>query len=339
MNLEHDRRTRRYLSRAAQSLLAGTIAFGTLFAPFASQARAGEVTPFNLSADMDQNGIADELEAAVSNMSALAEKGSEEEILAAFKDFDLRLPYAPETREAQAQVERLQAELETADEKRALEIKEEIAALEKQMAQDPAYAQTTEDLQVLLTPDELKEDSPIFSTQSGHWGSARVGDILLHFDFLSPIAYLYGMNFNHTGQLLTGSSVFESLPQGVTVTPLYTWQQGLKFTAIARNRYASQTTVTQAMNGRKWRHYDSRYTPYNYFFPDKWTDSRLYCSQLTWKIHRDIGYDLDSNNFWYHLYLASRYGWWIVPAVAIPAVAPDEVARSGNVWIVATGWN
>jgi uncharacterized protein YycO len=339
MELEYKRRAKRYLVRAAQSLLAGGIAFGTLFAPFASPARAGEITPFNLSADTDKNGIADELETAISGMNTLAETGSEEQVLAAIKDFDLRLPYAEETRTAQSEIEKLQAELETADEKRALEIKDAIAVLDEKMKQDPAYVQTTEDLMVLLTPDELKTDSPDYELAGRHWASARQGDILLQFDYRSPFGYIYGMNYSHTGQLFDSGTVLESLANGVTLMPLSTWQEGRKDTAIARNRRASQSAVVNSMNARKVRHIDTQHTPYNFFMPDKWRDDRLYCSQLTWKIHRDIGYNLDSNNFWYHLYLSARYGPWIVPVVAIPAVAPDEIARSGEIRIVATGRN
>lgn len=339
MDLKDTPWARPYLARAAQGLLAGTIAFGTLFAPFASPARAGELAPFDLSADADKNGLADELEAAVNSMSTLAETGSEEEVLAAIKDFDLRLPYAQETRAAQSEIERLQAELEAADEKRALEIKDAIAVLEEQMKQDPTYVQTTEDLMVLLTPDELKTDTPDYELAGSHWGSARQGDILLQFDYRSPFGYIYGMNYSHTGQLFDSSTVLESLANGVTLMPLSTWQEGRKDTAIARNRRASQNAVVNSMNNRKVRHIDMRHTPYNFFMPDKWTDSRLYCSQLTWKIHKDLGYNLDSNNFWYHLYLSARYGPWIVPAVAFPAVAPDEIARSGEIKIIAKGRN
>ena len=73
-------------------------------------------------------------------------------------------------------------------------------------------------------------------------------------------------------------------------------------------------------------------TPYNYNFIDKWTTSRMYCSQLVWRTYKDIGdysVNLDSNHWRYLLWLKLRYG-AAVAAAGVPAVAPDEIALDGD---------
>lgn len=319
--------------RVTQMALAGAFALGALFTPFAGAAHAGEqVGTFNLTLDSDGNGLADELEFAVSAIETAEDKD------AAIAEFIARLPYSEETRALQSKAEELNKQLETADEKTAPALLEQIKALDDEMAKDPAYAAVMEDLDTLLKPEELRGDP---TTQwRTPWGRVQPGDVLLQFDYLSPPGYFYAMNYGHTGNYWGGGYVFESLAQGVVITELNTWQTGLKFNMIARNAYRSQGQVVGAMNYRQWLYMgDGRHTPYNYAWWDKWTDSRVYCAQLTWKIHGDTGVDLDSNHWAYHLFIGSRYGWWAVYFIARPAVAPDEIRLSNGIYPVGSGIN
>lgn len=323
----------RLAARAAQAALVGAFTLGALFSPFTGAAHAGEgPTLFNLSVDNDGNGLADDLELAFSSIEAAEDKD------AAIADVIARLPFSDETRALQAKAEELSKQLAVADEKDVPALEQQIAEIGAAVEKDPAYVKAVEDLNALYAPQELSSDP---TTQARtNWGLARPGDILLQFDYLSPVGYFYSMNYGHAGNLWSSAQVFESLADGVVISDLSTWQSGWKSNLIARDRYRTQSQVVGRMQYRQWLYMgDGRHTPYNFFYWDKWTDARIYCSQLTWKIHKDLGVDLDSNYWPYHFYLGLRYGFWIIPAIAQPAVAPDEIRYSPNIYTVASGTN
>jgi hypothetical protein len=327
---------RRAAISAARTLVTISVVCGALGAlPLGHAHAQGGVQPFDLSIDQDKDGIPDQLAQAV---NAIGAAQTEEAQQAAIDDFIKRLPYSDETRDKQTEVEQLEQQLQaTEDSRQAEQLTDQIRALGEEMKQDPAYAKTIEALDTIAKPDELKDDQP--HTLAIPWHLARRGDILLELNLLSFPTYLYAMNYGHAGNFYgqSGNEILESVASGVRLSPLSNWQSFGKFVMIARDGVASQTAVVNAMENRKRQFIDQRHTPYNYLWIDKWTDSRVYCSQLTWKIHRDVGVDLDSNHWLYRLYISARWGGF-VGLLTIPAVAPDEIRLSPNMFPVGSGW-
>src|SRR5258706_1372987 len=291
---------------AGRALLTISIAVGALGAqPLGYAHAAGDVQPFNLSIDENKDGIPDQLALAV---KTIGDAKTQEEQDAAIKDFASRLPYSDETRAAQDKVEQLQQQLDaTEDPKQAEQLTEQIQALGEEMKQDPGYATTIQALDTIFKPAELKDDMHL---QSIPWNLARRGDILLQIDLLSPMTYIYAMNYNHTGNFYgqSGGEIFESVASGVRLSPLSDWQGGLKRVTIARDTAVPQQTVVNAMEYRKGQYMNYGHTPYNFFLFDKETDMAVYCAQLTWKIHMRAGVDLDSQSWIYKLYITTRWG-------------------------------
>jgi len=324
---------------AGRALLTISIAFGALGAqPLGYAHAAGDVQPFDLSIDKNKDGIPDQLALAV---KTIGDAKTEEEQDAAIKDFASRLPYSDETRAAQAKAEQLQQQLDaTEDPKEAEQLTDQLQALGEEMKQDSGYSKTIEALDTIVKPDELKDE---MHTQSIPWSSARRGDILLQLDLLSPTTYFYAMNYNHTGNFYGNQDgqlhheILDSVISGVRLAPLSEWQGFGKFVMIARDGVASQQAVANAMENRKHQFIDLRHTPYNFNFADKWTDNAVYCAQLTWKIHNDVGVNLDSNHWLYRAYITARWGFW-AGLLTIPAVAPDEIRLSPNMFPVGSGW-
>ena len=320
---------------AGRALLMISIACGALGAqPLGYAHAAGGVQPFNLSIDQDKDGIPDELARAV---KTIGQAQTEEEQDAAIKDFASRLPYSDETRAKQAEVEQLQQQLDaTEDPRQAEQLTDQLRTLGEEMKQDPAYAKTIAALDTIAKPDELKDE---MHTLSIPWNRAQRGDILLELDLTHPATYLYVMNYGHAGNFYgrSGREILESVASGVRLGPLSDWQGFGKFVMIARDSVAAPQSVVNAMEARKWQFIDQRHTPYNYNWVDKWTDSAVYCSQLTWKIHRDVGVDLDSNHWLYRTYITARWGAF-AGLLTIPAVAPDEIRLSPNMFPIGSGW-
>jgi hypothetical protein len=321
---------------AGRALLTLSIAFGALGAqPLGFAHAAGDVQRFDLSIDQDNDGIPDQLALAV---KTIGEAKTEEQRDAAIKDFASRLPYSDETRAAQDKVQQLQDELNTAEDvKQAEQLTEQIQALGDEMKQDPGYAKTIEALDTMFKPDELKDE---MQKQAIPWSQAERGDILLQDDLLSPMTYIYAMNYNHTGNVYSktanGIYILESVIDGVRLSPQSDWQRGLKRVTIARDTAVPQSVVTNAMEYRMCQYMCYGHTPYNFFLVDKWTDTAVYCAQLTWKIHMRAGVDLDSQSWIYKLYITARWGplGWLI---SWPAVAPDEIALSPYISIKGSG--
>jgi hypothetical protein len=335
------RARRRGAAYLINGLLASVVALGTVAAQPAIFAYAddGDPPPINLSIDNDRDGVPDELALAV--QTVLSAEGNEAQTTA-LADLYKRLPYSEETRALQDKAGQLQQELEaTEDPTQAEQLIEEIRATGERMSQDEQYVTTMKALDTLLEPEGPKvgDDQP--HLMAIPWFQAQPGDVLGQLDLLSFPTYLYVMNYGHTGNCYNAQcqQVLESLAQGVILRsrtdPQSVWQGWGKKIVIMRDNQVSQSTIVAKMEARKNRHVNV--TPYNYLWIDKWTDSRLYCSQLTWKIHKDAGVDLDSNHPAYSIYMTLRWGWLIGLATG-PAVAPDEVVLSSKLNLVGWGW-
>jgi hypothetical protein len=319
------------ITRIGRLLLIGMLICTALSLRAPTHAHAAQLSSgptLNLAVDQNNDSIPDELAAAVDVVAKADDKE------AAIKDLVSRLPYSDETRALQEQAEALHKQLaETTDPAEAERISGEIEALTKQMEADPNYVIAIEALTTMFAPE------PKVSTQAVDWGRLKRGDILLHRDY--SVWAPYAMKYNHTGNYHGYGLVYESEEHGVLLQSLAeNWQGGNKFTAFAYNNVYGQESsqVINALFRRELQYGENGRTRYNFIFPDKWTDARLYCSQLTWKIHKLTGVDLDSNAWSYQLFIASRFGWGAVLFVTNPAVAPDEIALSPFVTIYHSGW-
>lgn len=303
-------------------------------------AQAGGPT-IDLTQDANQDGIPDALAREVALVATSKDKE------AAIADMVNRLPYSPETRALQRQAQLLHQQLmQTKDEQTARKIIDELFVLSDKMMADPNYAKTISGLTRLFAPQATARDrvtgAPI-KIQAVRWDWLWRGDIMLVRDPDGKLGkfttFLYGMWYTHAGNYDGNSLVYESNDDGVRLKPLSKWQTAGLYIGLG---YDNKRTASQVQASQDWAKgfygTDGR-TPYNYWFPDKQTDSRLYCSQLTWKIHNHIGVDLDSNHWQYQNWVAARWGWWAVWTISNPAVAPDEVGLDSDVTIYSADWN
>ncbi len=282
--------------------------------------------------DGNRDGIPDALVIEVNRIARSPDK------MAAIADLVNRLPYAPETRALQEKAAQLQARLaKVQDDREAQQILGELRVLSEQMMADPNYAQTIQGLTAMFAPQGLREGRGLDSVR---WGDLRRGHIMLVRSGLWDwFMFIYAMWYSHAGNYDGNNLVYESSTDGVRLKPLSRWQQPGQYIGLGYDNKRTEAQVRSALDWAKDFYGTDGRTPYNYFYPDKWTDSRLYCSQLTWKIHSHLGVNLDSNAWQYQLWIAARWGWWAVYAVSLPAVAPDEVWLDGDVTMYSTGWN
>lgn len=318
-----------------------TMLAATVFSPIA---QAGG-PPIDLQKDSDRDGVPDALATEVSRIIRSPDR------MAAIADFVNRLPYSPRTRALQQEAERLHAQLAQAkSDEEAYQILEKLRALSDEMMADPNYAKTLQGLRMLLRPKgnrhiggfaaESNAGEMAVTAASVNWGALQRGDIMLvRSGLFDWFMFIYAMWYSHAGNYDGNGLVYESNPDGVRLKPLSKWQQPGQYIGLGRNNKRTVAQVQAALDWAKGFYGTDGRTPYNYFYPDKWTDSRLYCSQLTWKIHKYIGVDLDSNAWEYQLWIAARWGWWAVAAVSIPAVAPDEIWLDSDVTMYSTGQN
>ncbi len=321
---------RKMVSLALVLVLVGGIPTGVKAAP---------MPPLDLQTDANSDGVADELAQAVMAID------SAEDPTVAIQQLQERFPYREETRRLQDRVAELQSQVERLkSDEEALAIKAEMVVLSEKMQEDPGYRATLIALEALyvqqgilpLGQDKIEREAmPLAS-----WSSLKVGDVLLVrsglFDWMT---FLYAMWYSHAGSYHGSNLVYESNQDGVRFKPLNRWQQSGQYIALGRNRFRTAAQMSAAQSWAENYYGTNGRTPYNYFYPDKNTNERLYCSQLVWKIHRQVGVDVDSNAWQYQVWIAARWGAWAVPAVAIPAVAPDEVGLDSDLNFYSKGWN
>lgn len=289
----------------------------------------------DLRRDSNRDGIPDALVVEVNRIARSPDK------MAAIADLVNRLPYTPETRALQEKAAQLQARLaQVQDDQEARRILGELRALSEQMMADPNYARTIQGLTALFVPQARQMETEGRGLDSVRWGDLRRGHIMLVRSGLWDwFMFIYAMWYSHAGNYDGNNLVYESSTDGVRLKPLSRWQQPGQYIGLGYDNKRTEAQVQAALDWAKGFYGTDGRTPYNYFYPDKWTNSRLYCSQLTWKIHNHLGVNLDSNAWQYQLWIAARWGWWAVYAVSLPAVAPDEVWLDGDVTMYSTGWN
>jgi hypothetical protein len=268
--------------------------------------------------------------------------------------FANQLPYSSRTRALQAQAERLQGELAQAKTRSAAErISAQLRALSDRMLEDPSYREIMQALDTVLPPDTVRTrriqrpssnttaTGAMQATASVAWGLWPGVVMLLHSSSSSKPDFLYTRWYSHAGTYAGSGAVYEANPDGVRLKPLANWQQPGQYVALGYNRSADAAgvqRVADALVASEARYGTDGRTPYNYSFPDKWTDSGLYCSQLIWKIQQGAGADVDSNDVGYQMWIAARWGGWAASTIAIPAVAPDEIAADDDIYYFWADW-
>lgn len=218
--------------------------------------------------------------------------------------------------------------------------------LEKQVeylrATDPGYAdklKEAEEVAAKIFTEKRQQDAIIntrdIETGAGDymiqasvpWGSLLTGDIM-HINN-KKFFNVYAMYYSHSGTYNGNNTVYESNSDGVRIRPLSSWQQGQPV-ALGYTKGKTLSQVSAALNWAKNKYGTDGRTPYNWNFLNKGTDSSLYCSQLVWKIHQNMGVNVDSNHWSYVAFLTAKFG-AVGTTFALTAVAPDEVYLSSNI--------
>ena len=288
----------------------------------------------DLSIDQNNNQISDAVEDLVENLQALPQELQSEEI----ENFVAKLPISPETLALQARAQELSDSLSTAKTPEEAQLAfDELAKISSQLQEDPVIAKVESDL-FSLTGYGINKNNP--SGTPVTFAALRKGDILARrswFGFAFPWAMLYEHTGNYDGSDLVYESNLFGPAEGVNLRPISQWRSPGQFVGHAQNKRVTAGKMASAVEWAKTKYGTNGRTPYNLLFIDKWTDSALYCAQLTWKINKHLGYDLDSNDWVYLLAMACRFGGWVL-AIVYPAVAPDEVMLSSHVTIKGEGW-
>jgi uncharacterized protein YycO len=252
---------------------------------------------------------------------------------AEIQNYVAKLPISAQSRALQARAQKLSMSLATANPAQTQAILQELTKISAQLQQDPAIAQVQNDL-LNLSGNSL---NPAVTTPPA-FSSLVKGDILARNSGAST-PYPWTMVYQHDGTYYGNSQVFESNSDGVRLKPLSSWQTKGVMVGLARDNKVSASVISAAVDWAVAKYGTNGKTPYNYIFWNKTTDAKLYCSQLTWKINGHAGVDVDSNSVQYETWAAAKFGAWIVNAIIVPAVAPDEVMLSPNVTVYNTGVN
>lgn len=165
------------------------------------------------------------------------------------------------------------------------------------------------------------------------------GDILL-LHALNPLsvteALLFDGYWSHAGIYNGDGTITESYPAnppssdlpGVIINPVAEslfWNEDVDDWAVLRVNSLDATQQGNAVIYAKSKADGNHY--YNYNFPDKFTESKFYCSQLVWRAYKQQGIELDSNFSAFSLFAKH----WQTPlgllgGIAIKdAVPPDDI--------------
>jgi uncharacterized protein YycO len=309
----------------------------TLF--MAQAARAADRGPIDLTQDDNGNQISDAVEKEVAILQTLS---SEKERSLEIKAFVEQLPISERSKELQLRAGELLAKLPTASQEEAQVLLQEYADISAELQQDPVIAKAENDIRI-ATGNNIGKSAVAPNAPS--YGSLKKGDIMATRSSTPGIPWLWTMTYSHTGNFYGPGKVYESNgnlfgpSEGVKIKLLSGWQSPGKYVGLARNNKKSATTMSSAVNWAYTKYKDNGKTPYNFNFINKGTDLKLYCSQLSWKINKQAGTDIDSNAWQYQLWVAAVYGNAIINALIIPAVAPDEVMLDSDVTVYSKGWN
>jgi hypothetical protein len=209
-----------------------------------------------------------------------------------------------------------------------------MAVISAELMKDPAIAKAESDIRK-ATGNDI--GNPTVAPSAPSYSSLKKGDILAKRSGLL-VLWPWAMIYEHTGNFYGNAQVYESNGDGVRLKPLSNWQTKGAYVGLGRDSKKTASQMSSAVDWAATKYGTNGRTPYNYNFVDKGTDARLYCSQLTWKINKQAGVDVDSNAWQYQAWASAVYGVWVL-GIIIPAVAPDEVMLSGNVSVYSTGWN
>ncbi|MBS4539703.1 hypothetical protein GOQ27_14610 [Clostridium sp. D2Q-11] len=138
-----------------------------------------------------------------------------------------------------------------------------------------------------ILPDKATGESGITTMGFGTYPT-RYGVILVTAD-----AYKGLIPTGHAAIIWTKEKVVESLSNGVT-TGKNNWNTS-KTTCYGVT--VRGTTTSQDNEASNWA-YRQRGKPYNWVYPNKWTRSKFYCSQLVYAAFADLyGINLDTAEF------------------------------------------
>lgn len=306
----------------------------------------------DLQQDDNRDGIPDKLAEALNRVEAANDKD------AAIKELVDRLPYSEQTRSLQQQAGDLNQQLlKATTESESEQIIAQLKSTQQRMMSDPNYAKTQDALVTMFAPKTAPFDSSPQAKSKALSGKSNTdpslspskqlvasgwleeGDILFlrATNWRSWWQYSYAMWYTHVGNYAGNNQVLDSSNgRGVTLYSLSTWNQRGHFVAYGRNTNQWQWW-NKAPNASRNAVRNLQGRGYNWNLWDKWTQNNFYCSQLVWRIHSNIGVDLDSNDWRYRSYVASIWGNWSLP-LTWAAVSPDEIAFSSNVRIYFSRW-
>jgi len=318
----------------------------------------------DLTKDADGDGLPDELEAGVDAARAIVSGGDPNQLdddevapfAAVITDLADRLPLSARTREDQRTVLALTAELDTANPRKAGQILRRIGKRERELLKDPKLDLVMESLNRMLgpataddnatagIPAQVRLQRPV-PTKKPAFEQLQRGDVML-LRSKGSFWFPWTVYYSHAGTYDGNNMVYESLGDGVQLGPLQHWKERGTGVGLGRSNKSSPAQVVAALQQAQSRYGTNKKTPYNFFFPNKVRDDRIYCSQLTWKIHQFLGVDLDSNDWrWFaqvglkNLYAGGPAIAVLIPTVLRPAVAPDELFYSPNVSWYSQGDN
>jgi hypothetical protein len=320
----------------------------------------------DLTKDADADGLPDELETAVAAATSIAsggdpnqlDDGEIEPFAAVIGDLADRLPLSTRTRENQLDILELTNELGNASPAKARRILRRIARDEQELRDDPKMEIVMESLDRMLGPATADDGTTAGFSGGRCFSGGRVptgkpafeqlqrGDVML---FRSEHAadYPWVVYYSHAGTYDGNNMVYEAVGSGVQLLPLQHWKEprGTRV-GLGRSNKSSPAQVVAALQQAESRYGTNKTTKYNFLFPNKTRDDAIYCSQLTWKIHKRLDVDLDSNAWEWFAQIGVKYpflfkvlGQLAIETILKPAVAPDEVLYSPNVCWYSEGNN
>lgn len=296
-----------------------------------------EPSPFDMNTDSDGNGIPDEFESAYNELARA-------EGLSGVERFVNRIPVSQDTLRLKSKIDTIFSKYQsTSSPERRQALWGQIQAIADQMARDdPVHAAALRYMDVLSGQSASAAAGAGGASSSGSAQDYedeinQRGDVLfIRYRGFTP-AWLWTMDWSHVGMYDGRGMVYESDTD--LFGPLCNGVERRSISKFIRNDHAirygqladssGRSHVSAALSRAQTAYGTGCSTPYNYVFSDKWTTSRMYCSQLVWRTYKDIGnysVDLDSNHWRYQLWLTVNYSAAIAATIGIPGVAPDEIA-------------
>ena len=189
-----------------------------------------------------------------------------------------------------------------------------------------------------LAPFQMSE-SPLL------WSQLQPGDVL----FVRPNpavfpGFLWAMHYSHCGIYVRPGVIMEaSVDKGVRLSPVRNWMKSHAHMGFARVKLDAVETMpdlARAMD-QAVKDWTDRGVKYNLAM---WNEAgsvngKSYCSELIWMIYEGIGIDLrdEPRSEIYVEWVRQTFGDWAAETIAIPAIAPDELALSSKLEFYSVG--